>query len=101
MKSELSNDERMKRYFQMQRDPRLIDDGIKKQARITLACSPELKEFLNDLSVFLGVGMSDLDHKYVVEGMRNEVMFLSCPRPHLDQNVCELLKAAIKKRHQG
>jgi hypothetical protein len=86
------------RYFQRNRDPKLINDGRKKTAKVTFASSSELKEFLYDLSAFLGVGVSELVHRYVVEGIRNDIILYSCPHPHLEQSICESLKKAIQPR---
>jgi len=84
-------------YFRRSRDPKLINDGKKKTEKVTFAPSSKLKEFLNDMASFLGVTAAELVYRYVVEGLRNDVMLYACPHPHLDESVCESLKKAIKR----
>lgn len=66
------------------------DDG-KKTDSVTIALSTELKEFLNLMSTKQGVSRSELTHRYIVEGIKNDVARIFMPEPHLDKSLRDVL----------
>ncbi len=68
-----------------------IDTG-KKTERITFTCSAEYKEFLDLFCKATGSNISELCHRYMLDGMRNDLASLFIAQPHLDSSLRELLK---------
>lgn len=68
-----------------------IDSG-KKTERIPTAVSSELKEFVDKMAQMQGVSVSELVHRYVVEGLKNDVVNIFIPEPHMDKSLREILQ---------
>lgn len=70
----------------------LINDAGKKTERITFTCSTEYKEFLDLFCKATGNNISELCHRYMLDGMRNDLASLFIAQPHLDTSLRDLLK---------
>lgn len=66
-------------------------DG-KKEKRIPVAVSEELKEFVELMSRKQSVSVSELTHRYIVEGLKNDVAKIFMPEPHLDKTLRDVLE---------
>lgn len=65
-------------------------DG-KKLEKIPVACSDELKSFVSIMAQRQGVTVSELAHRYIVEGLKEDVVRLFIPEPHLDKSLREIM----------
>jgi hypothetical protein len=63
----------------------------KKDFRIPVAVSPELKEFVEMMSRVQDTSVSELGHRYFVEGLQRDVASRFMREPHLDKTLRELL----------
>jgi hypothetical protein len=65
-------------------------DG-KKLEKIPVACSDELKSFVSKMADLQKITVSELAHRYIVEGLKEDVVRLFIPEPHLDKSLRDLL----------
>ena len=65
-------------------------DG-KKELRIPTAVSQELKEFVELMARKQNLSVSELTHRYIVDGLKNDIANVFMPEPHLDKSLRELL----------
>lgn len=63
----------------------------KKEQLVHARVSPELKEFIELMARVKGMGSSPLIHRYIVEGLKNDLADKFMPEPHLDKTLRELL----------
>ena len=63
----------------------------KKLDRIPIAASEELKTFLRIMAEKQGITSSELAHRYIVEGIRNDFAKIFMPEPHLDKSLRDVL----------
>jgi hypothetical protein len=68
-----------------------VDSG-KKEARLTLACSEEMKAFIVHLARLLEKEPGVLLYEWAVAGMKQDIGNLFGPYPHLNKTLRELLK---------
>ena len=73
----------------------LVSDPGKKTERITFTCSSEFKEFLELFSRVQEMTVSELCHRYILEGMRSDLGNLFMAQPHLDKTLRELLAKKV------
>jgi hypothetical protein len=71
---------------------RSMRDAGKKTERITFTCSPEYKDFLDLFCKATGNTLSELCHRYMLDGMRNDLANIFITQPHLDTSLRDLLK---------
>ncbi len=76
--------------FDFSRTRPLIQDG-KKEARIPTACSPEFLEFVKLMAHVQGTTVSEMTHRYIVKGLKEDIGDKFMPEPHLDKTLRELL----------
>lgn len=69
----------------------VMGDPGKKTERVTFTCSQEYKEFLDLFCRQTGNTASELCHRYILEGMRDDLARLLMAQPHLDKSLRELL----------
>jgi len=67
-----------------------LQDG-KKDVRIPTAVSLELKEFVELMARVQGTTVSEMTHRYIVDGLKNDVAKKFMPEPHLDKTLRDLL----------
>jgi len=65
-------------------------DG-KKEYRIPTAVSQELKEFVELMARKQGTSVSELTHRYIVNGLKNDIANVFMPEPHLDKTLRDVL----------
>ena len=70
--------------------PKRRDDG-KKMERIPVACSSDLKEFVARMATIQGSTVSEIAHRYIVEGMKNDLANIFLPEPHMNKSLRDVL----------
>jgi hypothetical protein len=70
---------------------RAVHEDGKKDRRIPTAASQELKELVEIMARKQGISVSELTHRYIVEGLRSDLMQIFLPEPHLDKSLREVL----------
>ncbi len=63
----------------------------KKLDRIPVAASEELKSFVTKMASMQRISTSELVHRYIVEGLKEDIVRLFIPEPHLDKSLREIL----------
>jgi hypothetical protein len=71
---------------------RQVSTDGKKIQRIPTAVSPELKQFVETMAKMQGTSVSELTHRYIVNGLKDDIASIFIPEPHLDKSLRELLK---------
>ena len=66
------------------------EDG-KKLKRLPTAVSEDLKTFVEMMATKQRVSASELVHKYIVKGLKDDIGDVFFPEPHLDKTLRELL----------
>ncbi|MBN1545729.1 MAG: hypothetical protein JW902_03625 [Syntrophaceae bacterium] len=67
-----------------------FQDG-KKEQRIPTAVSQELKEFVELMARIQGTTVSEMTHRYIVDGLKNDLAKIFMPEPHLDKSLRDVL----------
>lgn len=67
-----------------------ITDG-KKLARIPIACSEELKGFVDSMARAQGVSTSEMCHRYIIQGLQGDLGAVFMSEPHLDKKLRDLM----------
>lgn len=70
----------------------LIPDPGKKTERLTFTCSSEYKEFFDLFCRVQGSNISELCHRYILDGMKADLANMFMAQPHLDSTLTEILK---------
>ena len=60
--------------------------------RVTIGCSVEYKAFVELFASVRECTVSELCHRYVLDGMREDLANLFMAQPHLDKSLREILK---------
>ena len=72
--------------------PLISDDPGKKTERITITCSGEYKDFVDLFCRVRGATVSEICHRYILEGMRADLATLFMAQPHLDKSLRDILE---------
>jgi len=67
-------------------------DTGKRTKRITFTGSEDLQTFLSLLSTKMGTDVSNLCHKWVIEGLQRDIAGLLIPQPHLNKSLAEIIR---------
>jgi hypothetical protein len=70
--------------------PAGIADG-KKLSRIPIACSDDLKGFVESMAKAQGVSVSEMCHRYIIQGLQNDLGAVFLQEPHLDKRLRDLM----------
>ena len=71
---------------------RSIPTYEKKMERLSFSCSSDFREFLDLLVKRLGTDRSNLIHRYVLEGMQQDLANTFFTEPHLDESLRNILE---------
>lgn len=67
-------------------------DPGKHTERLTITCSSEYKEFVDLFCKIQKMTTSELCHRYILEGMKNDLADIFIAQPHLDKSLRKILE---------
>jgi len=68
------------------------DEDGKKLKRIGIACSDEFKELFDMVCKLRGATPSELGFEYVLRGMKDDLVNVFMPQPHMDKSLKEAIR---------
>ena len=66
-------------------------NGGKKTVRLTVTCSEEFRDLVNFVVRITGKSVSELGHRYFLEGLQRDIGTVFMAEPQLDRRLSEIL----------
>ena len=63
----------------------------KKTERLTITCSTEFKSLVDLVCKFTGQSVSEIGHRYFIEGIKGDLGNMFMAEPHLDKKLSDIL----------